>query len=605
MADNSNGEDSSSPFYRKHARLSLFHYQCSKQSTSKELLAVFDKATQRQKRIDPLKHRCFVLMDEAGLPEDEKESLKVLHYLLEGHMSAKAQVGFVGISNHVLDAAKSNRCVMLLREEPDQEETLSISRGVLFDARDDGHSPVHHVDFGGYLVDEKSFALDLCQSYRSLLRDDKKLSWFSTFFGLRDFIHFLKAIRFRSRFKTMKMTVSVQSFVRAVERNFNGVSLDNLRVITEAFLKPLVEHRMDWSRNLLDGAFRDPLQVIQDALSSNNASSLSNRTRFKLIIDCTDDDSILRLLNSDRVVDISKRSMFKLSHLPQEVVLEELRLIAGVKFAALQGSLAVLSQTESINESFYDLFNQRFQAVTGRDGTVSMYANIAVGGISRRSLIKPEFECVIHVKESDMQQMPAPFLNRFEKFRLTLSDVLHSGWSRLGGISTVFAKSRLSTSKLVSLLGEGRLSGWVNDSDTLDSVFVDMLPATLSGAHGKAMPFLEVGSDFEEGRKAEDLIIKFVQSVSSLRPVVDDVRLVMGAATKYLSVEDAETVRIIQEGSADLRSVHDSLQWIKTSNDDVTQMSRVCRVLVQMLITRIAIRRMMQMATPESVFAAR
>jgi hypothetical protein len=161
-------------------------------------------------------------MDEVGLPQEEKESLKVLHYLLEGHMSAKVQVGFVGISNHVLDAAKSNRCVMLLREEPDQ--MLNISRGVLFDARGDGHSRAHHVDFNGDLVDEKSFALNLCRSYTSLLRDDKKLSWFNTFFGLRDFIHFLKAIRSRSTFETMKMSVSVQALIRAVERNFNGVS---------------------------------------------------------------------------------------------------------------------------------------------------------------------------------------------------------------------------------------------------------------------------------------------------------------------------------------------------------------------------------------------
>ena len=48
-------------------------------------------------------------MDEADLPEEEKESLKVLHYYLEGHMSIKAKVGFVAITNHVLDAAKSNR----------------------------------------------------------------------------------------------------------------------------------------------------------------------------------------------------------------------------------------------------------------------------------------------------------------------------------------------------------------------------------------------------------------------------------------------------------------------------------------------------------------
>ena len=134
----------------------------------------------------------------------------------------------------------------------------------------------------------------------------------------------------------MKMTVSAQSFVHTVERNFNGVSLNDL----------------GWCIP----------QVIQDALlSSNNASILSNRMHFKLIIDCTNDDSILHLLNSGEVVNNSKRSMFKLSHLPQDVILEELRLIVGMKFAALQGNLAMLSQMESINESFYDLFNNAFK----------------------------------------------------------------------------------------------------------------------------------------------------------------------------------------------------------------------------------------------------
>ena len=119
---NANGSDSLSKFYGMRPRLSLFHYQCSKQSTSSEIAAVFAQAIQRQERIDESKHRCVVFMDEAGLPESERESLKVLHYLLEGHMSAKAKVGFVAISNHVLDAAKSNRCVMLLRQEPDDAE---------------------------------------------------------------------------------------------------------------------------------------------------------------------------------------------------------------------------------------------------------------------------------------------------------------------------------------------------------------------------------------------------------------------------------------------------------------------------------------------------
>lgn len=71
-------------------------------------------------------------MDEAGLPEEEKESLKVLHYYLEGHMSTKAECGFVAITNHVLDAAKSNRCLSLLRQEPTDSEMIEITKGVLF-----------------------------------------------------------------------------------------------------------------------------------------------------------------------------------------------------------------------------------------------------------------------------------------------------------------------------------------------------------------------------------------------------------------------------------------------------------------------------------------
>mmetsp|Transcript_3342 Transcript_3342/g.10338 ORF Transcript_3342/g.10338 Transcript_3342/m.10338 type:complete len:89 (-) Transcript_3342:710-976(-) len=44
---------------------------------------------------------------EAGLPEEGRESLKVLHYYLEEHTSRSERVGFVAISNHMLDAAKS------------------------------------------------------------------------------------------------------------------------------------------------------------------------------------------------------------------------------------------------------------------------------------------------------------------------------------------------------------------------------------------------------------------------------------------------------------------------------------------------------------------
>ena len=409
----------------------------------------------------------------------------------------------------------------------------------------------------------------------------------------------------------MKMGISMKDIVFAIERNFNGVAPSDIRLITEFFLRPLIASKVTWSLDLLDGAFRDPVHVIREALqSSSGVSSLSNISRFKLIIDCTGDDSILRLLSIGGIVDVSKRSMFKLSRMPQEVALEELRLVSGVKFAALQGNLAVLSQTESINESFYDLFNQRFQAVTGRDGSVNLYANIAVRGISRRSLVRPEFKCVVHVNESDMHQMPAPFLNRFEKFRLTIHDVLRSGWEGLGGLSMVFKQSRQSTSKFASVLCESGAIGWVNDKQTLDSLFVDMLPTLPSSAEVESEAADEGAENashpgFGEDENLVNSIIGVMQIVSSLQLAIDDVHFVVEEATKYLRVDDAETLRMMSECGMEEMNVQDLLQSRRTPDSEMTQVARICRILIQMLITRVSVRRLLQMAKPESVFAAR
>jgi hypothetical protein len=56
VGDNARGSDSSSVFYRSRPRLSLFHYQCSKTSTSKEIAAVFNQALQRQDKVNSYKY---------------------------------------------------------------------------------------------------------------------------------------------------------------------------------------------------------------------------------------------------------------------------------------------------------------------------------------------------------------------------------------------------------------------------------------------------------------------------------------------------------------------------------------------------------------------
>ena len=62
-----------------------YPYQCSKSSSSKEIELVFDRAINRQETLQRAGIDCcsVVLLDEAGLPEEKRESLKALHYFLD------------------------------------------------------------------------------------------------------------------------------------------------------------------------------------------------------------------------------------------------------------------------------------------------------------------------------------------------------------------------------------------------------------------------------------------------------------------------------------------------------------------------------------------
>lgn len=82
-----------------------------------------------------------------------------------------------------------------------------------------------------------------------------------------------------------------------------------------------------------------------------------------------------------------------------------------------------MSQTDSIHESFYDLFNQRFRRIDNPEGA-TFFANIAIGAHTKPCCVNPKFQCVIVIKQSEVGRTPAPFLNRFEKYSITYRGLL-------------------------------------------------------------------------------------------------------------------------------------------------------------------------------------
>ena len=217
---NLKGPESKMPLFRDtriFKSLDPYFYQCSRRTTSKEVETVFSRAINRQRNHAQffLPIYCVVFMDEAGLPEESHESLKVLHYHLD-----KQEVSFVAITNHVLDASKTNRAVSLFRPEASQEDLEILAKGCF--TSDPNNPP-------------KNFEQDLktivkfCPAYSKLMEDSK----LKCFFGLRDFIHFINFLR-RRRMEG----ITPQLVVEALERNFNGICwAKDHKEVCEYFLK--------------------------------------------------------------------------------------------------------------------------------------------------------------------------------------------------------------------------------------------------------------------------------------------------------------------------------------------------------------------------------
>ena len=76
-----------------------------------------------------------------------------------------------------------------------------------------------------------------------------------------------------------------------------------------------------------------------------------------------------------------------------------------------------------IDECFYDVFNRYFkviQSATGRE----CYANVAIGTHSRVAIVHPDFKVIVHVPKSKLGCIALPFISRFEKYQLSVRDIL-------------------------------------------------------------------------------------------------------------------------------------------------------------------------------------
>ena len=396
-------------------------YQCSRRTTSTEIEKIFAIATKRQRdhKKFNMPTNCVVFMDEAGLPEESHESLKVLHYHLD-----KREVSFIAITNHILDAAKTNRAVSLFRPEASDEDLRTLTVDCSFIDDDLKH-------FRKRLFNDAMIKI-LCTPYCDL---NHLVKGFKRFFGLRDFMHFVKYL---SRKVEVPSGITPQIVLKAIERNFNGND-ELFHDICEYFLK-----RFDASKEF---KCRSIIQILQESLSEHPVSRKENEARYILVIDPSEDESVVRFLFSFNVLQKERTRMFFCSSFPGDGELQHVSTIAAIIQSASKGHTVLLCQTDAIHDSFYDLFNQNFRVIEDPKGP-RYYANIAIGAHNRPCRVESGFRCIVVVSRTEAENLPSAFLNRFEKYKITHESLLKCSIdSTAGSLQSVVlaAKEKVSS----------------------------------------------------------------------------------------------------------------------------------------------------------------
>lgn len=346
---------------------------------------------------------------------------------------------------------------------------------------------------------------------------------------------------------------------------------------------------------------RHPIQVLQNSLSDvhANPSSRYDIPRFKMIVDESNDDSIMRLLEASGILSHSSHSFYKLSGLEEGASIEQLNLVSRVKFAAQQGNkTAVLSQVDAVSECFYDLFNQHYKEVK-KGEVVSLYSNIAVGGISRPSKIHPSFQCIVHVQSSQLEDVPAPYLNRFEKFQLSISDILSWQIAKLPcGISFILINALSECEEFLSKLGNRSI--WSSSpTDTLKSIFISMIPRDTKQIYGVAT--------VHSGKSTSSIALRFLKHWLTIDISEEDISQAICIALEELGgIDNIELRKVLQEGCQLESQLEQSfLDLANSASIPESPILRSLESVVRISIVRFSIIKLLQVALPEDVFMQR
>ena len=467
-------------------------YQGSAQSSADEIKKKCEEAHQGQKKHDAHGHsnkRCLLFVDEAGLIKGEgagrKWALKVLHYYLEG-----CNIASVLMTNQALDPAIGNRCVEVYMAKPRADELSNMCAGIL-----------HNDGVHGLSELARRIVPACCEAFHTLLASGSpKYRWW---YGLRDLFHLMRYLRRHqpdpppasaaaaasvSALAAAAAPIQVEpaTMARALQRNFNGQPEMFARVL-RVFSDALSAVDPSFSLEKLEAHLLPKVALLVDSIEDNNRATegASGKNlndmwvRFKLLVDNTDDGCALQMLRQSGVRQLDQAQVFSLSALSSGDDLMPVTVVSQITAAMETGKTVWLTNTRAIDACLFDVFNQSYVVASNGKGETLHFVAVAIGATLEYKRVHKNFQCIVHVTQRELAEaeaaLPAPYLNRLEKFTVSAHEVLEHALARLPHDEQREAEGvrRRLDDFLQALSGPSKCLYSDSPSDTLDSLVLE------------------------------------------------------------------------------------------------------------------------------------
>ncbi|CAB4393294.1 unnamed protein product [Rhizophagus irregularis] len=384
---NLRGSDSEDEYFKSLPRVYLFSHQVSLSTTSDDIIKVFNKANEYQE----INSKQFpvisvVLLENVELVETSPfDPLKMLHTLLEPNYPAIwPTVSVVGISNNHLNISKSGRALLVQRPQFDMDNLVSVTK--FFLARN---------------IELESILESIAKAY---LNYEKHGQTLPNFHGLRDYYALIKQLSLNE--------VTPDNIQMALARNFGG---------------------MESSDKLCENYFGDFIKT------NNNDNPWScKQISIEKLIDSNLDDSDARHLmvigKSDSIVNVltchlKRRNLDPIvifgSQFPNDQDDYYYSVLNKITLCIKTGRPLILTDLKMIYGNLYDLWNQNY-VIIENDGNAKYFTRITLGACDNPTLfVSSNFKCILIMDEMDLPLAGPPLLNRFEKQKVSIDDILN------------------------------------------------------------------------------------------------------------------------------------------------------------------------------------